>query len=150
MNQYTCATCATTEESHGIRPAGWGMETSENAPSTWRRWCPPCWRKYIGLDKLDGSCAHHGLDDVEATQTSDPERRYLRHCRGCGADWEEFECGRCGKRNSASKACPCRTFATGGFVKGPGPGASIPMEAVRGDYIISPATVRKLGYSSGN
>jgi hypothetical protein len=50
MNQYTCATCDATGESHGIRPAGWGMETTEHAPSTWRRWCPPCWSKRTGLD----------------------------------------------------------------------------------------------------
>lgn len=120
MNEYNCATCDATGTSHGIRPAGWGMETTDHAPSTWRRWCPPCWRKHIGLDKTDGTCAHHGLGDVEATQAGDPERRFLRDCRGCGAHWEEFECGRCGRRNREPKACPCRKFATGGLVKSPG------------------------------
>lgn len=50
MREYTCATCGTKGQSIGVRPSGWGMETTENASSTWRRWCPPCWRKYIGLD----------------------------------------------------------------------------------------------------
>jgi len=54
------------------------------------------------------TCPHHGLEDVEATRLGDAERRYLRSCRGCGLQWEEFECGRCGKRNPEPKSCECR------------------------------------------
>lgn len=36
-------------------------------------------------------------------------------------------------------------LAEGGLVKGPGPDAQLPIQVTRGDYIISPATARKLG-----
>jgi transcription elongation factor Elf1 len=54
------------------------------------------------------TCPHHGLDTVEATQIADPERRYLNTCRGCGLQYTEFECGRCGQMNAEPKACGCR------------------------------------------
>ena len=54
------------------------------------------------------TCPHHGLEEVQTTLMADPERRYLIHCRGCGLEYEEFECGRCGWRNDKPKSCACR------------------------------------------
>jgi len=54
------------------------------------------------------TCPHHGLEEAETTMFGDHERRYFNSCRGCGLQWEEFECGRCGKRNRAPKSCECR------------------------------------------
>lgn len=62
------------------------------------------------------ACPHFGLEERETTEMADPERRYLKTCRGCGLQYEEFECGRCGQRNDQPKTCACRTATRTGSV----------------------------------
>lgn len=54
------------------------------------------------------TCPHFGLEEAEMTTLGDPERVYLKSCRGCGLQYKEFACGRCGQRNDAPKTCACR------------------------------------------